>query len=311
MHITAPHRLLAAGLVAILAAALLAACAAPSAGTSTGSSDKGNAATVNGTPITNAEFNRQVKAVTDSLVSQNSLDVKTDVGKATVDQVRSDILEQLIQYELIRQAAAKEGITVTDAEVDAQMAQSIQDAGGADAFKASLQQANFTEQDFRNYVIRDQMLYEGLYNKIAGGAVPAAADQVHSRHILVNTEQEANDILARLQKGEDFAKLAAELSQDGGSKDAGGDLGFFPRGVVVAAFEDAIFSMAPNETRVVQTDYGYHVVQVLEKASNVPLSADIQQALAEQALGSYMDNLRSAAKIVILAKLGPTPTPSE
>ncbi len=96
--------------------------------------------------------------------------------------------------------------------------------------------------------------------------MPSQEEQVHARHILVATEEEAKALLARLAAGEDWAALAAELSTDTGSKDNAGDLGWFGRGVMVEAFETAAFALEVGETSdLVQSDYGYHIIQVLEK----------------------------------------------
>jgi peptidyl-prolyl cis-trans isomerase C len=77
------------------------------------------------------------------------------------------------------------------------------------------------------------------------------------------------------------------------------------------AFEQAVFSLKLNEAGMVKTDYGYHVVQVLEKDANRAIEADIQQALGDQAINTYMENLRTDAKIERLVKTGATATPSQ
>jgi peptidyl-prolyl cis-trans isomerase D len=90
-----------------------------------------------------------------------------------------------------------------------------------------------------------------------------APERRQARHILLKTEQEANAVLARLKAGEDFATLAKSLSQDTGSKDAGGDLGLSERGAFVKPFADAVFTMAQGETRgPVKTDFGFHVIRL-------------------------------------------------
>ena len=90
-----------------------------------------------------------------------------------------------------------------------------------------------------------------------------APERRQARHILLKTEQEANAVLARLKAGEDFATLAKSLSQDTGSKDAGGDLGLSERGAFVKPFADAVFTMAQGETRgPIKTDFGFHIIRL-------------------------------------------------
>ncbi|HVP27812.1 MAG TPA: peptidylprolyl isomerase [Myxococcota bacterium] len=104
-------------------------------------------------------------------------------------------------------------------------------------------------------------------------------ERVRARHVLLRVPKDATpeqtaaiekrmaDVRARLEKGEDFAKVAAETSEDPGSKDRGGDLGFFGRGQMVPAFEAAAFALEPGGlSPVVRTDFGFHVIRVEEKA---------------------------------------------
>lgn len=289
-------------LTGIILAMLLAGCAAPVGG-------GGQAATVNSKPISQADYDKQIQLTQDAMKAQG-LDLNSEEGKATLDQLRTDILDQMIENELMRQAAESEGIKVTEADITSRVEEIKTQVGGAEVFNTSLKQANLSETDFRNLVVRDQLVYERLYDKLMKD-VPTTAEQVHSRHILVATEQEAKDIQARLAKGEDFAALAKQLSLDTGSNESGGDLGFYPRGVLDSAFEDVIFKLQPSQTSIVQTDFGYHVVQVLERDPNRALATEVLQQLGEEKLNTYMDGLRSKAKIDRLVKLPPTATPSQ
>ncbi|MDE1824684.1 MAG: peptidyl-prolyl cis-trans isomerase, partial [Candidatus Micrarchaeota archaeon] len=83
-------------------------------------------------------------------------------------------------------------------------------------------------------------------------------------HILVKSEAEAKSILERVNKGESFAKLAEQYSSDG-SRKRGGDLGRFPRGVMVREFENAAFSLEKGQVSgIVKTQFGYHIIKRLE-----------------------------------------------
>jgi peptidyl-prolyl cis-trans isomerase D len=112
-------------------------------------------------------------------------------------------------------------------------------------------------------------IYESnLFRKKVTAAIIAdlkpEQEQVWARHILVNTEDEANKVLQRLQNGENFCVVAKEVSKDTGSKDTCGDYGWFGKGKMVITFEDAAFSLKVGEiSQPVKSDYGYHIIQVL------------------------------------------------
>ena len=124
-------------------------------------------------------------------------------------------------------------------------------------------------------------------------------EQVRARHILLRVEpgasaeavearrKQAEAIHARLAGGEDFAKLASELSEDPGSKESGGDLGFFKRGQMVKPFEDAAFALQPGELApVVRSDFGFHVLRVEErKAAQLRTFEEVKEELAREILG--------------------------
>lgn len=245
------------------------------------------------------------------------------------------VLDSLIDDELVRQEAKKEGITVTPEEVQAE----IEKAFGFERnpptptptavvpetttvtetatpvptptvmteaeFQSTYarqrdylqQQFGFTEEEFRA-LFATQLLRDKLQAVLAE-RVPTTEEQVHARHILVETEDEAKKVVERLKAGEDFAALAQELSKDDSNKDNGGDLGWFGRGVMVPEFETAAFSLEIGKiSDPVKTDFGYHILEVLEKDPNHPIdeatleqrkSAALQDWLATQ---RYSDRVR-------------------
>lgn len=122
-----------------------------------------------------------------------------------------------------------------------------------------------------------------------GKNVPATEDEVHARHILVPTEAEASSIRQQLLQGADFAALAKRYSTDPGTKDKGGDLGWFGHGVMVAAFDKAAFSLKVGDiSQPVKTSFGYHIIQVLARDPHHPLTPDQLQQARERAYQNWL-----------------------
>jgi len=164
-------------------------------------------------------------------------------------------------------------------------------------FDAVRQATGFTEADLR-YMIESSLYREALSEAI-GAEAPTSAEQVHARHILLQTREEAESVLARLEAGEDWDALAAELSQDSSNKDDGGDLGWFPRGQMVAAFDEAAFALQPGETSgVVETEFGFHIIQVVERQADRPLEGAALQRAQDQAWEDWLTAQRSSDQVV-------------
>jgi peptidyl-prolyl cis-trans isomerase C len=129
-------------------------------------------------------------------------------------------------------------------------------------------------------------------------------EEIHVRHILVDTEDEAKEIAERLKKGEDFATVAKEKSKDPNSE--GGDLGFIGRGQTVKPFEDAAFALAVGQiSEPVHTPFGWHIIKVEEKRDQPPPTFDqvkdeIITQLVQQKAQEVVGDLRKAAKIEIV-----------
>ncbi len=152
------------------------------------------------------------------------------------------------------------------------------------------------EVDFRK--IMETGLLRQKLQKAFADAVPTTGEQVHARHILVQTYTETLQIEDRLSKGEDFAALAQQFSTDTGSKDTGGDLGWFPRGVMDKTFEDAAFSLAINQiSQPVTTTFGVHIIQVLGREQNRPLEKTTLQQTQTAAFNDWLQQTRLTAKI--------------
>jgi len=127
-------------------------------------------------------------------------------------------------------------------------------------------------------------------------------EEVHARHILVATEGEAKDIQAQLKNGADFAKLAKEKSKDPGAAE-GGDLGYFTKEQMVPEFAEAAFKLDKGQiSDPVKTQFGWHVIQVLDKRTKPTPSYDqvknqLENYVARRAQADLVDNLRKSATI--------------
>lgn len=153
----------------------------------------------------------------------------------------------------------------------------------------------FDEASFRN-LFRATALYNKVYDAVTAD-VPREQEQVWARHILVADEETARQVRERILNGEDFGEVAVEVSQDPGSAPLGGDLGWFPRGQMVAPFEEAAFALAIGEvSEPVQTQYGWHIIQVVGHEVR-PLTLSQWTQAKDRAFAEWLQSLRDAANI--------------
>jgi parvulin-like peptidyl-prolyl isomerase len=165
------------------------------------------------------------------------------------------------------------------------------------ALQTLLDKNTLSEADFRNR-LQLSILREKVTTAIGQDQVPDTQEQVHARHILVATPEQAADVLTQLQAGADFATLAAQVSTDPGSKDKGGDLGWFGRGVMDKPFEDAAFALQPGQlSDVVHGANGYHVIQVLERDPARAIPADQLTTQRQKAFTDWLAAGRSGADV--------------
>ena len=213
----------------------------------TKSASKGETiATVNGKVITVEEFNREVANLPDYLKAL----VQTPEGK-------KEFLDNLITRELIVKEAAAKGLD-NNPEIKNRL-EIIRKGLLVDAF---LRQ--FIEERTK---ISDAELEE-IYKKDPSKF--GAGERIKVSHILVASEKEAKDILAKINKGEDFAKLAKKYSTDPGTKESGGDLGYFGKGQMDPNFEKAAFDLkkAGDLSGVVKTQFGFHILKLADKKTS-------------------------------------------
>jgi len=253
-------------------------------------------ARVNGQSILLADYQNQVAQFEAAWIAQG-LDPNSADGQAQLARVREQVLGGMIDQALIEQEARLKGIAVSDEAVEAEIQEMIAISGGAEAFAAQLAANGESEAETRARV-RAAMLASIMRDQVIANVV-GAAPQVHARHLLVDSADLANSLLAQLQAGADFTSLAQQYSQDTFTRDGGGDLGWFPRGVLISKeVEDAAFALQSGQySGVAQSAFGFHIVQVIETDPARPLTTDQLLTLQQAAFESWLVSLRAAANI--------------
>ncbi len=204
--------------------------------------------------------------------------------------LQASVLDTLIEQELIIQEAAKSQIVVTDEQVEAEFQALKSQAGSDEIWQQWLAENQYTEAEFRAS-LRPSLLTGMLRDQVTQN-MPEQVLQVHARHILVDTEAQAKEILTRLQNGEDFVTLAATLSKDVTTRDQGGDLGWFADGELLEpALSQVAFTLEPMQIAgPVATRLGYHVIQTLERAE-MPVAAEKRPMLAQITFEKWLQGL--------------------
>jgi foldase protein PrsA len=182
------------------------------------------------------------------------IDFTTSDGKKILVQARKDTMERLIEDALVSNEATRLHVTISDSEVNTQFDQLVKSNGGETTFANVLKQYyKLTPQEFKEEIYRPRLLRQKLADKYASD------DSLNA-----DAKKKAEDILAKIQGGADFATMAKQYSQDPSASN-GGDLGYFSKGKMVPEFEKVAFSLKIGEVSgVVKTVYGYHIIKVTD-----------------------------------------------
>jgi len=296
----------------------------------------GLAARVNGVGISNETLERSFQ----EYIREQNMNIAAIRNPDRVKRMRLETLDLLIDQELAWQAARKAKALATDAEVDEALRAVRSEFHSEQAFASRLAVEGYTEERYREHLRRlvsarnylDRVAAEGpkvndeeIHSFYAANPDKfIQPERIHARHILVKeapgsgedgkhtAQRKAAGILKELRAGEDFAEMARKYSEDSTAAQ-GGDLGWFARGKMVKPFEDAAFALKAGAVSApVETPFGVHIIQVMERAPQEIVSEKeakerirsfLQGAKGRDAVREELQRLRAAAKIEILLPL--------
>ena len=295
---------------------------------------KDKVAVVNGTVITRSEYDTEMSRFERQMAMSGQAP-----NPAEASEMKGRVLDGLVDRELLKQEAKKQGITVDDNDVNQQVAMLKQKFGSEKEFTDTLAKMNLTEADLRTQLRQDLAIKKLIDQQVASKVTITpeemkafydshpeffkAPERVRASHILIKVDPTASDadkakareriaaIQARLKKGEDFAALAKESSECPSGAN-GGDLDYFQRGQMVGPFEDAAFSLKAGATSdIVETQFGYHLIKVVDKKDASTVSYDeikgkiddyLKQQKVNELLTQYVAQLKKGAKIETFLK---------
>jgi peptidyl-prolyl cis-trans isomerase C len=235
-----------------------------------------------------------IARVNGQAVHRSDLDVQLrnappQLQQQPFDKIYPALLNSMVNTELLDQAARKAKID-QNPQVKQELA-AAQTQIYVNAYVASIARSQITEAKLRQ-----------AYDQYAKDA--PKTEEVHARHILVGSEQEAKDIIDQLKKGADFATLAQEKTTDPSGKSNGGDLGYFTKQDMVPEFANAAFAMKPGDVSQtpVKTQFGWHVIKVEDKrpgkaGTYEQVAPQIAQQMTQQIVAARLQELRGQAKI--------------
>ena len=253
-------------------------------------------------------------AVTPAFAQEDGNDVVARVNG--MDVTRDDVATAILQLPPEYQQVPMEILwaPILEQVIDRKLLSEAAIEGGLEESEAFQQQINLLREEMLQQAYLQQQVDAGVTTEALDAAYEQfvvdfdasdAAQEIHARHILVSTEDEANALIERLDDGEDFAELAMEASI-GPSGPDGGDLGFFKKEDMVPEFGNAAFALEPGETsQAVESPFGWHVIKVEERRdATAPafeeVASQLSNELAEKLITEEIDQLRADADIEML-----------
>ena len=298
------------------------------------SSDRKAVAIVNGQDITLGNYEKLLalnKSSMEAYYGSEIWSTEIEEGKTYEETLRDMVLETMIGSEVVYQQAEKDKVAPTEEQIQEQIDSFNESIKDDTDYQAELKKMGIDEEFLKFQFARD-LANSNLQEKFEEDTKISEndmkkyyednkddfyTDTVTASHILIKTQDDegnelsdtkkkeakkkAEEVLAKVKAGEDFAELAKEYSEDS-SASSGGDLGTFGRGQMVTEFEDAAFAMNAGEiSDIVQTEYGYHIIKVTDRVNKQESYEDvkdkIKSTLVSEKYAEYIEKLREDSDI--------------
>lgn len=239
------------------------------------------AALVNGTEISMDEFSKNLSLFSYGY-SSDVLNRDDGSGLTLLETIKDHVMEKLVLEAIIIEEAKKNNIEVSDEDIQDAFNDFKEEMNNDELLKNYMDENDISDEFIKDFLKKSRLIakYEIFYADSLGIDSDVArefyeenpdlfiTEEVNAKHILVKDQLLADELYVRIQNGESFDELAIEYSEDPSVVENGGDLGYFPRGVMVSEFEDVAFTLAIGEvSEPVQSAFGYHIILLEDKIS--------------------------------------------
>ena len=230
--------------------------------------------------------------------------------------MKTPVVHMMVENEIILKDLKDNEIEITDEDVQKNIDTYVATSGGKENFDKMLSDYNLNLEDLKKYVRYETVAQKHMdwYNKEHQPSDDEINKyfeenkdylvQVKAQHILVDSEEKANEAKARIDKGEKFEDVAKDMSIDEFTKDEGGDLGFIYKNQMDKDFEKVAFELKDGQVSgPVKTSFGYHIIKVTESKKEVKDVKDvIVETLNRDAYRDYLEQLKAKAKVEVKDK---------
>ncbi|MBW1679535.1 MAG: peptidylprolyl isomerase [Deltaproteobacteria bacterium] len=286
-------------------------------------------AVVNGSVISRVDFDREINRVQQRFSKGGKA-----LNDSQLSEIKKEVLENFINFELLYQESQKKGIRVDEMAANEQFNLMKQRFPSEAEFKSMLSKTGLSEAEIKSKLKQEMTIQQFIDMQFGQKATVSdkevrtyydnhpdffkQPEQVHARHILIKVDPQADEsqkaaarkklekIQQKLQKDEDFAAIAKEFSQCP-SSEKGGDLGYFKRGQMVKSFGETAFSLKTGEVSdIVETRFGYHLIKGIDKKPETTIAYEeikdrirenLKQEKVKKEVTQYVEKLKKKAKV--------------